>query len=145
MSKNKIQKLLKKYNVTLPENIRIVNWSVEELINGKWEPFDIKSKGGQEAFFGKENWENIVKAKKDFDIEFKKIEEPNLEKINIIEQKQRDLLSTTDGLELRRAWSLGLIEEPNIIGLDSENFVKKETDFVKGELVEKENYINTFV
>ena len=143
-SEKLIQNLLKKYNVTLPENIRIANWSVQELINGKWISFDIKSKGGQEAFFGKENWENIVKAKKEFDIEFKKIEEPNLEKINIIEQKQRDLLSTADGLELRRAWSLGLIEEPNIVGLDSENFVEKETVFVEGKLVEKENYIGYY-
>ena len=139
-----IQKLLKKYNVTLPENIRIINWSAEELINGEWEAFDIKSNGGQETFFGKNNWENIVKAKKEFDIEFKKIKEPNLEKINTIEQKQRDLLSTADGLELRKAWSLGLIEEPNIIGLDSENFVEKETVFVEGKLVEKENYIGYY-
>lgn len=135
-----IQKLLKKYNVTLPENIRIVNWSVEELINGKWEPFDIKSKGGQEAFFGKENWDKLKETKKQFDIEFKKIEDSNLAKIKLIEQKQSNLLNTIDGLELRKAWSFGLIEEPNLIGLDETNFISKQTEFKNGDLVETDNY-----
>ena len=139
-----IQKLFKKHNVFIPKNTRVVNWSIEELIDGKWKSFDIKTKGGQEAFFGKENWANIVKAKKEFDVEFKKLEKINANKVDILEQKQRDLLSTVDGLELRRAWSLGLIKEPNIIGLDFENFVEKETEFIKGEIVEKENYIGYY-
>jgi hypothetical protein len=135
-SANLINKLVK--NTPLPANTRINNWILEEL-NGKlWESKNLKGK--EEEFFGKENWDKIKEAKKQFDIEFKKIEDSNLSKINLIEQKQSDLLSTIDGLELRKAWSFGLIEEPNIVGLDETNFISKETEFKNGDLVETDNY-----
>lgn len=134
---NLINKLIK--NIPLPPNTRIINWVLEEL-NGKlWEGKNIKGK--EEEFFGKENWDKIKEAKKQFDIEFKKIEDSNLAKIKLIEQKQSALLSTVNGVELRRAWSLGLIEEPNIVGLDETNFISKETELKKnGDLVETDNY-----
>jgi len=133
---NLINKLIK--GIPLPPNTRINNWVLEEL-NGKlWEGKNIRGK--EEEFFGKENWDKIKEAKKQFDIEFKKIEDSNLAKINLIEQKQSDLLNTIDGLELRKAWSFGLIEEPNLIGLDETNFISKETEFKNGDLVETDNY-----
>jgi hypothetical protein len=125
-------------DIKLPANTRINNWVLEEL-NGKlWEGKNIKGK--EEEFFGKESWNKIKEAKKQFDIEFKKIEDSNLAKIKLIEQKQSDLLNTIDGLELRKAWSFGLIEEPNIVGLDKTNFISKETEFKNGDLVETDNY-----
>jgi hypothetical protein len=133
---NLINKLIK--DIPLPANTRINNWVLEEL-NGKlWEDKNVRGK--EEEFFGKENWDKIKKAKKQFDIEFKKIEDSNLAKIKLIEQKQSDLLNTIDGLELRKAWSFGLIEEPNIVGLDETNFISKETEFKNGDLVETDNY-----
>lgn len=134
---NLINKLIK--NIPLPPNTRINNWVLEEL-NGKlWKGKNIRGK--EEEFFGKENWDKIKEAKKQFDIEFKKIEDSNLAKIKLIEQKQSVLLSTVDGVELRRAWSLGLIEELNIVGLDETNFITKETELKKnGDLVETDNY-----
>ena len=132
---NLINKLIK--NISLPANTRINNWRLEELIDGKWENKKIND---NEEFFGKENWNKLKEAKKQFDIEFKKIEDTNLAKITLIEQKQSDLLSTVDGLELRKAWSFGLIEEPNLIGLDESNFISKETEFKNGDLVETNNY-----
>jgi hypothetical protein len=132
---NLINKLIK--NISLPANTRINNWRLEELIDGRWENKKIND---NEEFFGKENWNKLIEAKKQFDIEFKKIEDSNLSKINLIKQKQSDLLSTVDGLELRKAWSFGLIEEPNLIGLDESNFISKETEFKNGNLVETNNY-----
>jgi energy-coupling factor transporter ATP-binding protein EcfA2 len=132
---NLINKLIK--DIQLPANTRINNWSLEELIDGKWVGKKITN---QEEYFGKENWNKIKEAKKQFDIEFKKIEDSNLAKIALIEQKQSDLLNTIDGLELRKAWSFGLIEEPNIVGLDDTNFISKETEFKNGDLVETDNY-----
>lgn len=133
---NLINKLIK--DIQLPANTRINNWALEEL-NGKlWEGKNISGK--EEEFFGKENWDKIKEAKKQFDIEFKKIEDSNLAKIKLIEQKQSNLLNTIDGLELRKAWSFGLIEEPNVVGLDETNFISKETEFKNGDSVETNNY-----
>lgn len=133
---NLINKFIK--DIQLPTNTRINNWVLEEL-NGKlWEGKNIRGK--EEEFFGKENWDKIKEAKKQFDIEFKKIEDSNLAKIKLIEQKQSNLLNTIDGLELRKAWSFGLIEEPNVVGLDETNFISKETEFKNGDLVETDNY-----
>jgi hypothetical protein len=133
---NLINKLTK--DIKLPVNTRINNWVLEEL-NGKlWEGKNIRGK--EEEYFGKENWDKIKEAKNQFDIEFKKIEDSNLAKIKLIEQKQSDLLSTIDGLELRKAWSFGLIEEPNVVGLDETNFISKKTEFKNGDLVETDNY-----
>lgn len=139
-----IEKFLKKYNVILPKNIRIYSWSAQELINKEWKTFEVDTKGGAEAFFGKENWDNIKKAKKDFDVEFEKLEESNVSKTDLLEQKQRDLLSTKDGLELRKAWSLGIIEEDTIVGLDSDNFVEKEFELIDGNYVDKDTYIGYY-
>ena len=136
-SANLINKLVK--NIPLPANTRINNWILEEL-NGKLWESKKNLKGKEEEFFGKENWDKIKEAKKQFNIEFKKIEDSNLSKINLIEQKQSDLLNTIDGLELRKAWSFGLIEEPNMVGLDETNFITKETEVKNGDFVETDNY-----
>lgn len=132
---NLLNRLLK--NIPLPANARINNWALEELVDGKWVAKKITN---QEEYFGKENWDKIKEAKNQFDIEFKKIEDSNLAKIKLIEQKQSDLLSTVAGLELRKAWSFGLIKEPNIIGLDETNFISKQTEFKNKDLVETGNY-----
>jgi hypothetical protein len=134
-----ISKVIK--DISLPQNTRINNWTLEELVDNEWIPRKIDN---QEEFFGKENWIKLKEAKKQFDLEFKKIGDSNLEKINKLEEKQRYILSTPIGIQLRKAWSFGKIEEPNIIGLDSTNFIEKETKFVKGELIEKDNYIGYY-
>ena len=123
-SSNLSDKLIK--NIPLPANTRITNWTLEVLTDKGWKSKNVRGK--EEEFFGKENWNKIKEAKNQFDIEFKKIEDSNLAKINLIEQKQSDLLSTVDGLELRKAWSFGLIEEPNVVGLDETNFIHQGSE-----------------
>ena len=137
---NLINKLIQ--DIPLPKNARINNWSLEELNGKEWEAIGVRGK--EEEYFGKENWDKIKEAKKEFDVQFKKIEDSNLVKINLIEQKQSDLLSTINGLELRKAWSFGLIEESTILGLDETNYIDKETEYKNDELVEKDTYIGYY-
>ncbi len=138
-----VDSLLKKHDVVLPKNTRITRWRAEEFNGKSWDYKEVK-KGTEEEFFGKDVWDNIKKAKKEYDVGVKKIENINLEKTNKLEQEQIDLLATPNGLKLRKAWSLGIIEESYINGLDADNYIDKESEFVNGDLVDKDNYIGYY-
>ena len=76
--------------------------------------------------FGAENWKNILSIYNTFSEELKS-KSYNKKEAAIVKQ-QFDLLSTPTGLELRRAWSFGKIDEPSILKLTSEEYIILEED-----------------
>ena len=71
--------------------------------------------------YEKDNWEIIMSIYNVYKTKIK----PNKVKIANIEKEKFNLLSTLTGLELRRAWSLGKVDEPTILQLTADEYIEK--------------------
>lgn len=90
-----------------------------------WENYNVEAKTIIDLF-GAKNWKVITDIHNAFYKEFRT--NGYAKKEAAIEKQQFDLLSTPTGLELRRAWSFGKIDEPSILKLTATEYIILEEE-----------------
>lgn len=115
---NAIEKVLG-YGLNIDEENTL--FAVEYIVdNNTWEISDKEPKEIV-GMYEKDNWEIIMSIYNAYKTKIK----PNKVKIANIEKEKFNLLSTPTGLELRRAWSLGKVDESTMLQLTTNDYIEK--------------------